>query len=145
MRSVFISKRLQCTHNRSNTELLLALPPSLPLCFMKMNTKIIVTSFTFILGATLSLAAPVAENWEEYCAKCHGEDGRGKTKKGRILKLKDYSDAAVQSEMTDEDIIRITTEGFTNEAGKEKMKAFADDLSAEEIRDFVAFIRAMKR
>jgi hypothetical protein len=28
--------------------------------------------------------------------------------------------------------------------GKEKMKAFKDELSADEIKDFVAFIRAFK-
>ena len=109
-----------------------------------MNTRIIVASFTFVLGSALCFAAPVSENWEEYCAKCHGADGRGKTKKGRKLKLKDYTDATVQTEMTDEDIIKITTEGFTNDAGKEKMKAYSDDLSVEEIKEFIAFIRAMK-
>lgn len=110
---------------------------------MKMQTKIIAASVAFLLGSALSFAAPAAENWENHCAKCHGADGKGQTKVGKKLKLKDYTDAAVQAAMTDEEIIKVTTEGVIVD-GKEKMKAFKDELSADEIKDFVAFIRAFK-
>lgn len=110
---------------------------------MKAHTKIIAASLTFLLGSALSLAAPAAENWDNHCAKCHGADGKGQTKVGKKLKLKDYTDAAVQAKMTDEEIIKVTNEGVTAD-GKEKMKAFKDELSADEIKDFVTFIRAFK-
>ncbi len=110
---------------------------------MKMQTKIIAASITFLLGSALGFAAPAAENWDNHCAKCHGADGKGQTKVGKKLKLKDYTDAAVQAKMTDEEIIKVTTEGVMVD-GKEKMKAFKDELSADEIKDFVAFIRAFK-
>lgn len=93
---------------------------------------------------TTSFAAPAAENWENHCAKCHGADGKGQTKAGRKLSVKDYTDATVQAEMTDEDIIKITTDGAVDKNGKEKMKAYKDELSADEIKDFIAFIRALK-
>jgi Cytochrome c. len=111
---------------------------------MKIPSKIALAAFAFVFAAGLTLAAPVAENWENHCQKCHGADGKGQTKVGKRLKLKDYTDAKVQAEMTDEDIIRITSEGVKDEAGKEKMKAFKDELSEQEIKDFVAFIRAFK-
>jgi len=110
---------------------------------MKTHTKIIAASITFLLGAALGFAAPAAENWDNHCAKCHGADGKGQTKIGKKLKLKDYSDAAVQAAMTDEEIIKVTTEGVFVD-GKEKMKGFKDELSADEIKDFIAFIRAFK-
>ncbi len=110
---------------------------------MKSHTKIIVASITFLLGSALGFAAPAAENWDNHCAKCHGADGKGQTKVGKKLKLKDYTDAAVQAKLTDEEIIKVTTEGVMVD-GKEKMKAFKDELSADEIKDFVAFIRAFK-
>lgn len=110
---------------------------------MKTQTKIIAASITFLLGSALGFAAPAAENWDNHCAKCHGADGKGQTKIGKKLKLKDYSDAAVQAAMTDEEIIKVTTEGVFID-GKEKMKGFKDELSADEIKDFVAFIRAFK-
>ena len=110
---------------------------------MKQHTKVIVASITFLVGSALGFAAPASENWENHCAKCHGADGKGQTKVGKKLKLKDYTDAAVQAKMTDEEIIKVTNEGITAD-GKEKMKAFKGELSDDEIKDFVAFIRAFK-
>lgn len=111
---------------------------------MKMHTKIIAASITFILGSALSFAAPAAENWDNSCAKCHGADGKGQTKIGKKLKLKDYSDAAVQAALTDEEIIKVTAEGVTDDKGKERMKGFKGEFSESEIKDFVALIRGFK-
>jgi mono/diheme cytochrome c family protein len=94
--------------------------------------------------ATNSFAAPVAENWENHCAKCHGADGKGQTKAGRKLKVNDYTDPAIQAKMTDEEIIKATSDGVVDDKGKEKMKAYKDELSAEEIKDFISYIRAFK-
>ena len=111
---------------------------------MNTTSKIALAGLALVFGATFSVAAPVAENWENHCQKCHGADGKGQTKAGKRLKVKDYTDAKVQAEMTDEEIIRITAEGVKDENGKEKMKGFKDELSEQEIKDFVAFIRAFK-
>jgi len=94
-------------------------------------------------AATSAFAAPASEIWTAQCAKCHGADGAGKTKIGAKLKLKDYTDAKVQAEMTDEVIFKAIKEGVM-EGGKEKMKAFAD-LPDEDINGLVAYIRAMKK
>jgi len=110
---------------------------------MKMPAKILAASVTFLLGSALGFSAPAAENWENLCAKCHGADGKGQTKIGKKLKLKDYTDAAVQAAMTDEEIITVTTDGVFVD-GKERMPGYKDELTAEEIKDFVAFIRAFK-
>jgi cytochrome c6 len=111
---------------------------------MKHPIAIILSSLAFVAGAAVSTAAPVAENWENHCAKCHGADGKGQTKAGKKLQVKDYTDAKVQAEMKDADIIKITTDGAFDKAGKEKMKAYKDELSADEIKAFVAYIRKFK-
>lgn len=108
-----------------------------------MKTKIIIASVTFLLGSALGFAAPASENWENHCAKCHGADGKGQTKVGKKLKLKDYTDAKVQAELKDEEMIKVTSEGYFVD-GKEKMKAFKGELSEQEIKDLVAYIRAFK-
>lgn len=90
------------------------------------------------------LAAPAAENWENHCAKCHGADGKGQTKAGRKLQAKDYTDPKVQAEMKDADMIKATTDGVTDAAGKERMKAYKDELTAKEIEELVAYIRKFK-
>ena len=110
---------------------------------MKNTTKLIALGAAFGLATALSQAAPAAENWENLCAKCHGADGKGQTKVGKKLNLKDYTDAKVQAAMKDEDMIKATTDGVS-EGGKERMKSFKGDLSAAEIKDLVAYVRKFK-
>ncbi|MBM3853789.1 MAG: cytochrome c, partial [Verrucomicrobia bacterium] len=46
-------------------------------------------------GAALAVyAADVAGNWNEHCSKCHGADGKGQTKMGKKLGLRDLTDPA---------------------------------------------------
>jgi len=111
---------------------------------MKHHTTVLVAAFAFCVGAAATRAAPAAENWENHCAKCHGADGKGQTKAGKKLNVKDYTDAKVQAEMKDADMIKITAEGAFDKAGKEKMKAYKDELSADEIKDLVAYVRKFK-
>jgi len=111
---------------------------------MKNSTKYLIFGGPLLAVAVLSFAAPVAENWENHCAKCHGADGKGQTKAGRKLQVKDYTDAKVQAEMKDEDIVKITSEGVKDKNGKERMKAYKDELSADEIKEFVSYIRKFK-
>lgn len=102
----------------------------------------------------LALAAPVflpaasaagaKENWEQYCAKCHAADGSGKTKIGQKLKAKDYTDAQVQAAFTDEQLEKVTIGGASKD-GREVMRGFKDDLSVQEVKDLVAYIRTMKK
>jgi cytochrome c6 len=110
---------------------------------MKTRSKLTAASLLFLLGTGLGLAAPASENWENSCAKCHGADGKGQTKIGKKLKLRDYTDAKVQAEMKDEDMIKAITDGVFD-AGKEKMKSCKGELSSDEIKDLVACIRKFK-
>ena len=101
-------------------------------------------ALTVLVAASIGRAAPASENWENHCTKCHGDDGKGQTKAGKKLQLKDYTDAKVQAEMTDEDMAKVIGEGVNDKAGKEKMKAYKGELSADEIKDLVAFVRKFK-
>lgn len=111
---------------------------------MKQNTKITAISCLFMLGAALSYAAPASENWENLCTKCHGADGKGLTKTGKKLSLKDYTDATVQAGLKDEDMAKVITEGFKDKTGKEKMKAYVPEITPAEVTDLVAHIRKFK-
>lgn len=95
------------------------------------------------LTAGVALAAPAAENWENNCASCHGADGKAQTKVGKRLKIKDYTDAKVQAELKDEEMLKAILDGVTIE-GKEKMKGFKGELSEQECKDLVAYIRQLK-
>jgi cytochrome c553 len=110
---------------------------------MKTKTKVALTALVLSLGTGAAHAAPAADNWDNHCASCHGTDGKAQTKTGKKLKLKDYTDAKVQADLKDEDMIKATADGVVID-GKEKMKGYKAELSAEEIKDLVAYIRKFK-
>jgi cytochrome c6 len=110
---------------------------------MKNTIRLLTLGAAFALGATISHAAAASDNWENNCTKCHGADGKGQTKVGKKLNLKDYTDAKVQAELKDADLTKAITDGVFD-AGKEKMKAYKGELSAAEITDLVAYIRKFK-
>ena len=111
---------------------------------MKRSPILHFTAFSLLAGAVIGFAAPVAENWENHCTKCHGSDGKGQTKVGRKLALKDYTSAEVQAKMTDEEILQAIADGvFDN--GKERMKGYKAELGPGEIKELVAYVRKFKR
>ncbi|MDO8543985.1 MAG: cytochrome c [Opitutaceae bacterium] len=94
--------------------------------------------------ALSAYAADVAANWGEHCAKCHGEDGKGQTKMGKKLGIRDLTDAAVQAKFTDEQALKAMKEGVKDEKGKQTMKPI-EGLSDAEIKALCAHVRSLKK
>src|SRR6185503_11577489 len=90
------------------------------------------------IGTASLGAADVGANWEKHCGSCHGKDGKGQTKAGKLANVKDFTDPKYQEAFTDEQAIRQIKEGMKDKAGKEKMKPFGDKLTEEEIKALVA-------
>ncbi len=112
---------------------------------MKTMTKVATLTITALFTGALSLAAaPAADNWDNTCASCHGADGTGQTKQGKKLKLKDYTDKSALSDKTDEELIKIVTEGVMVD-GKQRKKGYKDQLSADEIAELVKFVRSFAK
>ena len=109
-----------------------------------MKKLMIVSVALLIAGAVSVRAADAKENWEKNCTKCHGPDGKGKTKMGEKLGIKDYSDAKVQDAMKDADMAKAIKEGV-KDGEKTKMKAFGDTLSDDEIKALVKYVRDFKK
>lgn len=99
----------------------------------------------FVLAS--SVAGGMAEDgkalYEKHCAKCHGADGKGETKMGQKLKIKDYTDAKVQDALKDEAAVKAIKEGLTKD-GKTSMKAI-EGVSDAEIKAMVAHLRTLKK
>ena len=107
--------------------------------------KLIVISVALLIAGAVSVrAADAKENWEKNCAKCHGPDGKGKTKMGEKLAVKDYTDAKAQEGMKDEGITKAIKEGV-KQGEKVTMKAFGDVLSDDEIKALVKYVRDFKK
>lgn len=89
-------------------------------------------------------AADAKTTWTEQCAKCHGPEGKGDTKMGKKLGLKDLTDATVQAGFTDEQAFKALKEGIKDKAGSTRMKA-VEGLSDTDINDLVAYVRSLKK
>jgi cytochrome c553 len=97
----------------------------------------------FAAALTVSAGEP-KDTWGASCARCHGADGKGQTNMGRRLGAKDYSDAGVQSALTDDAAFKAIKEGFKDKDGKTVMRP-ADKLSDEEIKGLVSYLRTFKK
>ncbi len=107
--------------------------------------KLLLLSLAFTSAALLSASAVDAKaNYDKGCAKCHGADGKGQTKMGQKLGVKDYTDAKVQADMKDEAATKAIKEGLKDKEGKVLMKP-AEDLSDADIKALVAYMRAFKK
>jgi mono/diheme cytochrome c family protein len=106
--------------------------------------KITIIACALLMAGAVSLrAADAKEIWAKNCAKCHGEDGKGKTKMGEKVGVKDYTDAKIQADIKDEQMAKAIKEGI-KDGDKTKMKAFTD-LSDDEVKALVSHVRSLKK
>jgi len=107
--------------------------------------KILLLAVVGIAGAAISASAgDVKETFEKTCTKCHGPDGKGQTKMGQKVGIKDYSDAKVQSGFTDEEAFKALKEGLKDKEGKVLMKP-AENVTDEDIKGLIATMRSFKK
>ena len=106
--------------------------------------KILTLSIAIVgVSAYCALAADANEIYDSQCAKCHGADGKGETKMGARLGMKDYTDAKVQAELKDEAATKAIKEGLTKD-DKTLMKPI-EGLSDDDIKALVAKMRSFKK
>ena len=91
---------------------------------------------------TTAVAADGKAVYADSCAKCHGEDGKGATKMGQKLGARDYTDAAVQASVSDDQAFKAIKEGLKKD-DKTLMKPI--ELSDDDIKASVAYLRTFKK
>jgi cytochrome c553 len=106
------------------------------------TTKVILA--TLVLAAsTAAVSADVAAIWEKSCQKCHGADGKGDTKMGKKMEIKDLTDAKYQATFKDEDAFKAIKDGI-KDGDKTKMKG-AEGLSDDDIKALVTKVRSFAK
>lgn len=107
--------------------------------------KLLVIGIAAMAVAALSAhAADSKATYEASCLKCHGAEGKGDTKIGQKLGVKDFTDAKVQADLKDDAIAKAIKEGVKDADGKVLMKP-ADGMSDEDVKGLVGYIRAFKK
>jgi cytochrome c553 len=109
-----------------------------------MKTKLALALAVLALGGVTAMsAADVKANWTKHCASCHGKDGKGQTKAGKMAGVKDQTDAQYQASLKDDTMFKSIKEGL-KDGEKIKMKP-AEGLSDDEIKALVAYVRTFKK
>ncbi len=108
-----------------------------------MNRILLIAAAVLGISLLTATAADVKENWEKSCAKCHGADGKGDTKMGKKLDIKDFTDAKYQASLKEEAMLKAIKEGV-KDGDKLRMKA-AEGLNEEEMKALVAYVRSLKK
>jgi|ERR1051325_3670963 cytochrome c553 len=106
--------------------------------------KIIALSLGLAALSLTAVAGDAKAIYEKDCTKCHGADGKGDTKMGKKLNIKDYTDAKVQAEMKDDEAFKAIKEGLKDKEGKVLMKP-AEGVSDDDIKALVAYMRSFKK
>src|SRR5208282_2328682 len=78
------------------------------------------------------------------CTRCHGADGKGETRIGKKLGVKDYTDPKVQAELKDDDAFKAIKEGLKDKDGNTLMKP-AEGMSDDDIKALVGYMRTFKK
>jgi cytochrome c553 len=119
-------------------------PANYHLKLIQLMKKSILLLFIFTATGLISAsAADVKETWEKVCGKCHGADGKGETKMGQKLGIKDLTDAKLQADLKDDQAFKSVKEGIKDSEGKIKMKP-AENISDDEIKALVQYVRTLK-
>jgi cytochrome c oxidase cbb3-type subunit 3 len=91
-------------------------------------------------GAEAGEPAQAAALFKEKCARCHGEDGRGRTVIGRMVGAPDFTDEGWWHEEKDE---RRFAHSIAE--GRGEMPPFARKLTRPEIRALAAYVKTFRK
>jgi len=88
--------------------------------------------------APQAAAQDVAQDtFEKRCIFCHGQDGKGLTKKGKEYKAPDFTSAKWNKETTDDEI----RDAIANGVPKTKMPGFKAKLTPEQMEALAQYVR----
>ena len=91
-----------------------------------------------LIAASARAQKDVKEVYLDKCAVCHGQDGAGKTAKGKKLKVKDVHEAVAK--LKPEEMAKIV------ETGKgDDMDGYGKELSKDQIKAVVDYYRSLAK
>jgi mono/diheme cytochrome c family protein len=108
-----------------------------------MNKSRILVFTLLAIALSSARAADVKVLWDKNCAKCHGADGKGATKAGKMAGAKDMTDAKWQTDVTDDRAFKSVKEGI-KDGDKVRMKP-AEGITDDDIKALIAYTRTFKK
>jgi mono/diheme cytochrome c family protein len=103
--------------------------------FRKLLAGLVVFALIAFMPSWLA-AQDAAALYKTKCQSCHAADGSGDTPMGKKLAAHDFRSPDVQK-LSDADLIAVVTNG------KNKMPAYKDKLTDDQIKQLVAYVREL--
>lgn len=108
-----------------------------------MKKTIIITLAAIALTTITARAADGQTIYTDSCAKCHGDDGSGKTKMGEKLGARDYTQKATWNEIPDQRAVQSVLQGLKKD-DKTLMRPFSD-LSVADAQAVITYMRTLAK
>jgi mono/diheme cytochrome c family protein len=104
-----------------------------------------------LMGAAWFALVPVSHadeaaaksNYQTFCAKCHGDTGKGNGSGAATLatKPRDFTDCARMAKESDDTLFNVIKNGGKANGFSGDMQAWSNAFEDSEIKDLVAYIR----
>jgi len=85
------------------------------------------------------------ELFQQYCAGCHGPDGRGGRKDGFMPRPQNLTKKGYIDELPDEYLFTVISKGGEGVNKSGYMPSFGKKFGSEDIENLIAFIRSLAR
>ncbi len=101
---------------------------------------IVACAFAPVRAADMAAAK---QNYDTFCAKCHGATGKGDGAGAATLatKPRDFADCAVMSKISDDTMFNVIKNGGAAAGLSKDMQAWSSGFEDGEMHDLVAYIR----
>ncbi len=94
------------------------------------------------VAATPAAANEALASYKKLCVSCHGADGKGQTKLGKLHKVRDYTTKEVKASLKDDTMFKAIKEGI-KEGDKMAMPTYADKLTDDQIKALAAYMKTL--
>jgi len=106
---------------------------------MKTISLFTISAIVFLFLSARAQAADGKTLYQANCIKCHGDDGRGVTKLGKKLQVRDFTDPEVWNTFDDEDSFKAVKNGIK----KDGELIMGYKLPDEEIKAMIDYMKTL--
>jgi cytochrome c553 len=103
----------------------------------------VMVAAAFVAIAPAAHADDAKANYTTFCAKCHGDGGKGNGSGAATLatKPRDFTDCARMAKESDDTLFKVIKDGGKANGFSGDMQAWNNAFEDPEIKDLVAYIR----